>query len=124
MLDDRDMGRTLLIVDDHAGFRTFARALLESEGYDVVGEAADGASAVAAARRLRPAIVLLDIALPDIDGFAVCEQITDGGEEQPVVVLTSSRDESSFRDRIARSNASGFIPKHDISATALAKLTG
>ena len=78
MLDDRDMGRTLLIVDDHAGFRTFARALLESEGYDVVGEAADGASAVAAARRLRPAIVLLDIALPDIDGFAVCEQITDG----------------------------------------------
>ena len=118
------MGRTLLIVDDHAGFRTFARALLESEGYDVVGEAADGASAVAAARRLRPAIVLLDIALPDIDGFAVCEQITDGGGEQPVVVLTSSRDESSFRDRIARSNASGFIPKHAISASALAKLTG
>jgi DNA-binding NarL/FixJ family response regulator len=123
VLHDRDVGRTLLIVDDHAGFRTFARALLESEGYHVVGEAVDGATAVAAARRLRPAIVLLDIALPDMDGFAVCEQITDGGGERPVVVLTSSRDESSFRDRISRSNASGFIPKHDISAAALAKLT-
>jgi DNA-binding NarL/FixJ family response regulator len=116
--------RTLLIVDDHAGFRSFARALLESEGYAVVGEAADGASAVAAARRLRPAIVLLDIALPDVDGFAVCEQMTEGGGERPLVVLTSSRDESSYRDRIASSRARGFIPKHDISAATLAELTG
>ena len=119
-----DVVRTLLIVDDHAGFRSFARALLESEGYHVVGEAADGASAVAAARRLRPAIVLLDIALPDVDGFAVCDQITAGGGEGPLVVLTSSRDQSSYRDRIASSRASGFIPKHDISAATLAKLTG
>ena len=119
-----DVARTLLIVDDHAGFRSFARALLESEGYDVVGEAADGASAVAATRRLRPAIVLVDIALPDVDGFAVCEEITEGGEERPLVVLTSSRDESSYRDRLARSRASGFIPKHDISGATLGELTG
>ena len=119
-----DVVRTLLIVDDHAGFRTFARALLESGGYHVVGEAVDGATAVAAVRWLRPAIVLLDIALPDMDGFAVCEQITDDSGERPLVVLTSSRDESSFRDRLARSNASGFIPKHDISAATLAELTG
>ncbi len=119
-----DVVRTLLIVDDHAGFRSFVRALLESEGYAVVGEAADGASAVAAARRLRPAIVLLDIALPDVDGFAVCDQITAGGGDGPLVVLTSSRDESSYRDRIASSRATGFIPKHDISAATLAKLTG
>jgi DNA-binding NarL/FixJ family response regulator len=119
-----DVVRTLLIVDDHAGFRSFARALLESEGYHVVGEAADGASAVAAADRLRPEIVLLDIALPDVDGFAVCEQITRGGGQWPLVVLTSSRDKSSYRDRLARSRASGFIPKHDISGASLAELTG
>lgn len=119
-----DVVRTLLIVDDHAGFRSFARALLESEGYAVVGEAADGLSAVAAARRLRPAIVLLDIALPDVDGFAVCEQIIEGSGERPLVVLTSSRDESSYRDRIASSRATGFIPKNDISAATLAELTG
>jgi DNA-binding NarL/FixJ family response regulator len=116
--------RTLLIVDDHAGFRSFARALLESEGYDVIGEAPDGESAIAAARQLKPAIVLLDIALPDIDGFAVCEQITESSGERPLVVLTSSRDESSYRDRIASSSASGFIPKNDISGATLAELTG
>jgi DNA-binding NarL/FixJ family response regulator len=119
-----DVARTLLIVDDHSGFRSFARALLESQGYDVVGEAADGASAMAAARLLRPAVVMLDIALPDIDGFAVCEQITEGDGERPVVVLTSSRDESSYGDRIASSRALGFIPKHDISGATLAALIG
>ena len=90
----------------------------------MVGEAADGASAVAAARRLRPEIVLLDIALPDADGFVVCEKITEGGEERPLVVLTSSRDASSYRDQLVRSRASGFIPKHDISRARLAELTG
>jgi DNA-binding NarL/FixJ family response regulator len=121
---DDGVAPTLLIVDDHAGFRSFARALLESEGYAVVGEAADGVSAVAAVRRLDPSIVLLDIALPDIDGFAVCEKITEGNSERPLVVLTSSRDESTYRDAIARSRARGFIPKHAISAAALAELTG
>ena len=119
-----DVARTLLIVDDHAGFRSFARALLESEGYEVVGEAADGASAVVAARRLQPAIVLLDIALPDIDGFAVCGQITEGDGERPLVVLTSSRDESSYRDRLVGSRAVGFIAKHDISGATLTELVG
>jgi DNA-binding NarL/FixJ family response regulator len=122
--DDGCVPRTLLIVDDHAGFRSFARALLEAQGYAVVGEAADGISAIAAARRLRPAIVLLDIALPDIDGFTVCEHITAGDGEQPLVVFTSSRDESSYLDQLARSRAKGFIPKNDISAATLAELTG
>ena len=68
--------RTLLIVDDHAGFRSSARALLEADGrLVVVGEAGTGTEAVTAVHRLRPDIVLLDIALPDIDGFAVCESI-------------------------------------------------
>lgn len=75
----RTVAPTLLIVDDHAGFRTFARALLEAEGFDVVGEAADGASAVFAAELLDPQIVLLDIVLPDLDGFEVCARLTERG---------------------------------------------
>ena len=73
--DDGAVGPTVLIVDDHADFRAFARTLLEAGGFEVVGEARDGASALSAARALRPELVLLDVQLPDIDGFAVCEQL-------------------------------------------------
>lgn len=69
------MAPTVLIVDDHADFRAFARTLLQAEGYEVVGEAQDGASALAAARELEPGLVLLDVQLPDLDGFAVREQL-------------------------------------------------
>jgi CheY-like chemotaxis protein len=120
---ERPAGVTLLIVDDHAAFRAFARALLEASGYVVLGEAADGESAVEAARLLRPAIVLLDIALPDIDGFAVCERITATareGHDEPVVVLTSSREISAFRQRLANSRARGFIAKRDLTGATLA----
>jgi DNA-binding NarL/FixJ family response regulator len=114
---------TVLIVDDHAGFRSFARALLEAEGYDVVGEATDGASALAAARALAPELVLLDVALPDMDGFAVCDALLEDGAG-PAVVLTSSRDVSSYRRRLERSRARGFIPKSELSGAALAALVG
>ncbi|HXV95956.1 MAG TPA: response regulator transcription factor [Gaiellaceae bacterium] len=117
------MAATVLIVDDHAGFRSFARALLESEGFDVVGEAADGASALALARSLTPELVLLDVALPDMDGFAVCEALLGAGIA-PAVVLTSSRDASSYRRRLERSRARGFIPKSELSGPALAELVG
>ncbi|MBI4944351.1 MAG: response regulator transcription factor [Actinobacteria bacterium] len=121
--------RTLLIVDDHAGFRSFARALLEAHGYVVVGEAGDGASAVEAARRLSPEVVLLDIALPDDDGFAVCERIVTGSDcaspdpsRRPAVVLTSSRDVAPFRRRLSESCAVGFLAKRDLTGAALAAL--
>ena len=117
------MAATVLIVDDHAGFRTFARALLEAEGFDVVGEAGDGASALALARTLAPALVLLDVALPDMDGFAVCEALHEDGPG-PAVVLTSSRDASAYRRRLERSRARGFIPKGELSGPALAALAG
>src|SRR5438034_984067 len=81
------MKRTILIVDDHPSFRRFARRLLEAEGFVVVGEASDGASAVAACRRWRPQLVLLDILLPDIDGFAVADTLADE-PQRPVVILT------------------------------------
>jgi len=76
---------TVLIVDDHSGFRSFARAVLEAEGFEVVGEADDAASAIAAAGRLRPQVVLLDIQLPDIDGFEVAERLS--GEPHSPAVL-------------------------------------
>jgi DNA-binding NarL/FixJ family response regulator len=114
---------TVLIVDDHAGFRSFARALLEAEGYDVVGEATDGASALAAARALAPELVLLDVALPDMDGFAVCDALLHD-DTGPAVILTSSRDVSSYRRRLQRSRARGFIPKSELSGPRLAALAG
>jgi DNA-binding NarL/FixJ family response regulator len=113
----------LLIVDDHDGFRAVARALLEGDGYDVVGEAADGAEAVIATRRLRPAIVLLDIHLPDIDGFAVSHALADL-EEPPAVVLISSRPLADIRQRMTHSPVAGFIPKDELTGRAVAALVG
>jgi DNA-binding NarL/FixJ family response regulator len=117
--------QTLLIVDDHAGFRSSARALLEAAGrLVVVGEAGTGAEAIIAVQRLRPDIVLLDIALPDIDGFAVCESIMAGETAHPIVVLTSSRSPASYGSRLSASRARGFIPKDDLTAASLRALTG
>lgn len=117
------MAPTLLIVDDHAGFRSFARALLEAEGFAVIGEAEDGESALRAAHDLRPDVVLLDVMLPDVDGFSVCARLADGASP-PVIVLTSSRDASAYRRRLNASPARGFIPKGELSGAALAALVG
>jgi DNA-binding NarL/FixJ family response regulator len=112
------MSPTVLIVDDHPSFRATARALLEAEGFDVVGEAEDGAGAIEAARRLRPEVVLLDVNLPDIDGFEVAATLaTHGGS--PAIVLTSSRDKSEFCGLVERSGARGFIPKGELSGVTL-----
>ena len=112
---------TLLIVDDHPSFRAIARVLLESDGFDVVGEAQDGAEAIEAARRLRPQVVLLDVQLPDIDGFDVAEQLAADGDS-PVIVLTSSRDVAEFGGLVERSSARGFVPKAELSGAALTAL--
>ena len=110
----------VLIVDDHPSFRANARALLESEGFDVVGEAADGGSALRAAAELAPQLVLLDVQLPDIDGFEVARRLTsDGG---PAVILVSSRDGSDFGPLVERSGARGFIPKAELTGAALSAL--
>ena len=84
---------------------------------------ADGQSALALTRTLAPELVLLDVALPDMDGFAVCEALLEGGSG-PAVILTSSRDVSSYRRRLKRSRARGFIPKSELSGPALAELAG
>jgi DNA-binding NarL/FixJ family response regulator len=113
--------RTVLIVDDHEGFRATARALLEADGFDVVGEAADGESAMAEAERLQPELVLLDIQLPDFDGFEVAARLRET-RNPPVIVLTSSRAESSYRRRLAQSPVRGFIAKSELSGEALSAL--
>jgi DNA-binding NarL/FixJ family response regulator len=112
---------TILIIDDHSGFRAQARALLEADGFTVVGEADDGASGLAAARSIRPDLVLLDIGLPDIEGFDVARELAVDGPP-PLVVLTSSRDASSYGPRLERSNALGFIPKDELSGAAIRAL--
>jgi DNA-binding NarL/FixJ family response regulator len=112
--------QTVLIVDDHAGFRAAARALLQADHrLAVVGEAGTGAEAIAAVTRLRPDIVLLDIALPDVDGFVVCESIVRDQTSPPVVVLTSSRSPTSYGTRLDASAAHGFIPKDELSVAGL-----
>jgi CheY-like chemotaxis protein len=115
--------KTVLIVDDHLRFRAAARRWLASGGFDVVGEAADGAEALEAAGRLRPDVVLLDVQLPDIDGFEIAARLSPDGR-RPVVVLTSSRDAAEFGGLVARSGARGFIPKAELSGTRLARLLG
>jgi DNA-binding NarL/FixJ family response regulator len=112
---------TVLIVDDHPSFRATARVLLEAEGFEVVGEAQDGASALERARELRPEVVLLDVQLPDLDGFEVAARLTDGGAG-PRVVLVSSRDRADYGSMIEESGASGFIAKADLCGPALADL--
>jgi DNA-binding NarL/FixJ family response regulator len=111
----------VLVVDDHAEFRASARALLEAEGFEVVGEAAGGGEALAAAARVRPAIVLLDIQLPDLDGFAVAAALA-AAPDPPAVVLISGRDARTYGSRLAGAAARGFIAKRDLSGAALARL--
>ena len=113
--------RTVLIVDDHPSFRATARALLESEGFEVVAEAPNGEAALAAAREHHPDVVLLDVQLPDLDGFEVTRRLSSNGAS-PAVVLVSSRDACDFGDLITRSGARGFIPKAELSGEALAAL--
>ena len=111
----------VLIVDDHAGFRASARRMLEADGFEVVAEAASGAEALQAAEAWRPELVLLDVHLPDIQGFDVAERLQVNGSS-PAVVLTSSRDASDFGPLVERSGARGFVPKSELSGEALRRV--
>jgi DNA-binding NarL/FixJ family response regulator len=114
------MAARAIVVDDHTAFRASARRLLELSGYEVVGEAGDGASALALARELQPELVLLDVVLPDMSGFDVADELARAS----AVVLVSSRDPADIRRRAARSGALGFIPKDKLSEESLHELVG
>jgi DNA-binding NarL/FixJ family response regulator len=117
---NQPVSRRILIVDDHPEFRATARRMLESEGFDVVGEAADAAAAIEAVARLRPEMVLLDVQLPDVDGVRVSETIA-AGDEHPDVVLTSSRPRDDLGS-LEGSGALGFVPKDELSGDAIEAL--
>lgn len=115
------MGPTALVVDDHAGFRAVARALLEAAGLEVVGEAADGAEAIAFCRSSEPDLVLLDIQLPDIDGFEVREQLMQL-VDPPAILLTSVRAASAYAARFRGREPIPFVSKDELSVEAVTAL--
>jgi DNA-binding NarL/FixJ family response regulator len=112
--------RRVRVVDDHASFRSSVRPPLRSEGFDVVGEAADGESAVGSAAELEPELVLLHIQLPDIDVFAVAERLLTHDRELQIVVV-STHDRSSYGPKIKQSGT-GFVVKADLSGAGLERL--
>ncbi len=112
---------TVLIVDDHASFRAAATALLEAEGFTVVGDADDGTQALSEVERLHPQVVLLDVQLPGLDGFEVARLLA-AAPFPPTVLLISSRGAAEYGDRLARSPARGFLDKRSLSGAALTRL--
>ena len=113
--------RRVLVVDDHPSFRRCARALLAAEGFEVVAEVEDGASAIAAVAECAPDIVLLDVQLPDLDGFEVAKRLltSDPGLR---IVLISSRDRSQYGALVESSGALGFVSKGDLTGAAIERL--
>ena len=117
------MRRSVLIVDDHDGFRTVAHALLDEAGFHVLGEAVDGASAISACEELDPDIVLLDVQLPDLDGFQVADALAAGGAPgRPLIVLISTREAHDYRAELSGAPVRGFISKSELSGPALCGL--
>jgi DNA-binding NarL/FixJ family response regulator len=114
-----NMAERILIVDDHPSFRATVKTLLLADGFEVVGEAADGRSAVEAVRRLEPDLVLLDVQLPDKDGFTIATELCPRNGVGPKIVLTSSHDESDFGSIVASCGAVAFVPKGELSGAAL-----
>jgi DNA-binding NarL/FixJ family response regulator len=113
--------KTILIVDHHPSFRRIARLVLEAEGFVVVGDATSGEAGVAETVRLSPDVVLLDIGLPDIDGFEVAARLRSVGVESEII-FTSSRDASDFGSSVGEFGARGFIAKSELSGETVRAL--
>lgn len=111
----------VLVVDDHASFRSIAGRVLTADGFTIVGEAASGAQAIRASRDLCPDVVVLDVQLPDIDGFMVAASLATQ-VDPPAVVLVSSRSRADYGARIDDCGARGFIAKAELSGPAVRRL--
>ena len=113
------MRTRVLIVDDDPRFRALARALLEASGYAIVGEAADGEQALAAVARFRPDAAVVDVQLPDTDGFALARRLVDANHSLRIL-LTSMDPTLATPAALADSGALAFVPKDDLAVTDLA----
>src|SRR3954466_4026274 len=114
---------TVLVVDDDLGFRRMAAELLAGLGYDVVAQAGDGAEALAECARTRPDAALVDVNLPDTDGFALAKALTQ--RSSPLcVLLTSTDNDPATPQAVAEAGAAGFVPKTDLAVTDLAPYLG
>jgi DNA-binding NarL/FixJ family response regulator len=112
------VSETVVIVDDNDAFRAFTRALLDGDGYEVIGEAADGAAGLEVVRRMRPDVLLLDVQLPDTNGFVVARQLR-GDATATAIVITSTRDASDYGGAVAGCGARGFVAKSEICGEAI-----
>lgn len=122
LVSQTPMTTTVLVVDDHAGFRMRIRRLLERDGYRVV-EAADGRAGVLLAAEVRPDIALVDIHLPDVDGFEVASLLRAARSAGTIVLISTHRTDD-YRERLATSDADGFIDKADLAASSIALIAG
>lgn len=109
------MAIRILVVDDHELVREGIKALLGKEpDLDVVGEAADGRSALARVRELRPEVVVLDMKLPDMDGVEVCQTITEELPDTSVLMLTTFTEAEKVLAAV-RAGAKGYVVKDVLS---------
>jgi DNA-binding NarL/FixJ family response regulator len=106
------MANRILIVDDHPLTRDALASLLEQHGFDVVGQAPDGESAIEQARSLAPDIILLDLSMPGLDGLSALPRLRDAAPECEVVVLTASGTEDNLLAAI-RGGAAGYLLKSE-----------
>lgn len=117
------MTTSILLVDDHALFLESLRGLLVASGYQVLGTAADGLEALAQARALRPALILMDIAMPRCDGLAATRLIKAELPEIQIVILTASEEEADLFEAI-KSGASGYLLKSQRAPDFIRLLAG
>jgi DNA-binding NarL/FixJ family response regulator len=113
----------VLLVDDHAGFRASAAALLEAEGLSIVGSAASGEEALAVVDDLDPDIILLDLYLPGLDGVDVAWRLSDP-RRNSAIILISSHEEAAADPRVASAPVRGFLSKRDLTCAAIRELLG
>jgi DNA-binding NarL/FixJ family response regulator len=111
----------VLVVDDSGLFRRAARHVLVEAGFEVVGDAEDAAAALRLATELLPDVVLLDIQLPDRDGFQVAADLRRR-PNPPAIVFVSSRSRSDYGGMVERSGVRGFLDKADLSGPRLRAL--
>jgi DNA-binding NarL/FixJ family response regulator len=115
-----------VIVDDQALVRTGFRMILTADGIEVAAEAANGIEAVAAVRRTRPDVVLMDVRMPQMDGIEATQQILTGAQDDPRIIILTTYDLDRYVYAALSAGASGFLlkdvsPEHLVAAIRLVR---